>query len=246
MAKKEDKKPVGFDPKAVQVGGDSILERLVPHVKKIVIAIVITAAVLSVVFFFKWLKDRKLEKQTDGLAEVIDVGDRPVRVPGEAADPKDKQPSFADDKERANAVLETLGKQETPIASPGYKAGALLQAGRLDDAIAEYKKGQAEPGLDGVLAREGLGLALEAKAAGEKDPAARNKGYEDALAAFQAMQPDDKGARRDYALYHQGRLLIELGKLAEAKTALEKAKELGKDTALVELIDMRLVSLGAG
>ena len=248
MAKKEEKKPAGFDPKPVQVGGESILDRLLPHMKKIVVAIVITSVILGVVFFFIWLKDRKLEKQTDQLAEVLEVGDRTVRAPGEAPDPKEKQPSFADPKERANAVLDTLGKQETDLAGAGYKASALLAAGKLDEAIAEYKRGQAEPGIEGVLAREGLGLALEAKAEAEKDPAARQKGLEEALAAFQAMQPDEKGPRRAYALYHQGRILspLLLNRPAEAKAAFEKAKELGKETPLVELIDERLIALGAG
>jgi len=245
VAKKEDKKPAGFDPKPVQIGGESILERLLPHMKKIVIAIAITAVILSVVFFFIWLKDRKLEKQTDQLAEVLDVGDRTVRTPGEPPDPKEKQPSFADTKERANAVLDTLGKQETDLAGAGYKAGALFEAGKIDEAIAEYKRAQAEPGIEGVLAREGLGLALEAKAEAEKDPATRQKGFEEALAAFQAMQPDDKGPRRAYALYHQARLLELLGKPADARTAFAKAKELGKDTPLVVLIDQRLIALGA-
>ena len=249
MAKKqEDKKPAGFDPKPVQLGGESILERLIPHMKKIVIAVVITSVVLGVVFFFVWLKDRKLQKQTDQLVEVLDVGDRSVRAPGEAPDPKAKQPSFADTKERANAVLDTLAKQDSAeLAGPAYKAGALFDAGKLDDAIAEYKRAQVEPGIEGVLAREGLGLALEAKASAEKDPVARQKGLEEALAAFQAMQPDDKGPRRAYALYHQGRLLSAplLGRPAEAKAAFEKAKELGKDTPLEELVDVRLVALGA-
>ena len=84
------------------------------------------------------------------------------------------------------------------------------------------------------------------KAEAEKDATTRQKGLEEALAMFQAMQPDEKGPRRAYAMYHQGRVLNLLGKNAEAKTALEKAKELGKDAPdLAELIDQRLESLGS-
>jgi predicted RNA polymerase sigma factor len=83
------------------------------------------------------------------------------------------------------------------------------------------------------------------KAEQEKDAGARQKGLEEALAVFQSMQPDDKGPRHAYALYHQGRILALLGKTAEAKARLEKAKELGKDTTLAELIDERLAGLGA-
>jgi tetratricopeptide (TPR) repeat protein len=104
-----------------------------------------------------------------------------------------------------------------------------------------------QTGLDGVLAREGLGLALEAKATAEKDPTARQQALEDSLAAFVAMQPDDKGPGRAYALYHQGRILVQLGKRDEAKAAFQKAKDIGKDkdADLAELVDERLAMLGA-
>ena len=247
MADKDDKKPVGFDPKPVQVGGESILDRLLPHMKKIVIALVVTSVILGVVFFFIWLRDRKRAKETDQLAEVLDIAKRPVREAGQPADPKEKEPSFADQKERANAVLDTLGKNNPEGAQGTYKAAMLMQADKYDDAIAEYKKSTTKPGLDGVLAREGLGMAQERKAEAEKDPAARQKGLEEALATFNSMQPEEAGPRHAYALYHQGRILGLLGKKAEAKAALEKAKAAAKDenSQLVELVDERLVALGA-
>src|SRR2546430_2409671 len=83
-------------------------------------------------------------------------------------------------------------------AGATYRASLLLQAGKLDDAISEYRKAQGLAGLDGVLAREGLGIALETKATQEKDASARQKGLEDALATFKAMQPDEKGPRAAY------------------------------------------------
>jgi len=98
-----------------------------------------------------------------------------------------------------------------------------------------------------VLSREGLGLALEAKASAEKDPAARQKGLEEALAAFNAMQPDEAGARRAYALYHQARIQLLLGKRADAKALFEKAKTANKDAdrEIADLIEKRLAALGA-
>ena len=246
MADKEDKKTPGFDPKPVQVGGESILDRLIPHMKKIVIAVVITSVVLGVVFFFIWLKDRKHAKETDKLAQVIDVASRPVLAPGEKPDPKEKEQPFADAKERANAVLDMMSTQATDLAGSSYKAAILLRAGKVDDAITEYRKDESKPGIEGVMAREGLGVALESKAQAEKDPAARQKGLEDALAEFQKMQPDEKGPRHEYALYHQGRVLAELGKNADAKATLQKAKAaVPPGSSLVELVDMRLAALGA-
>src|SRR6185503_10758512 len=92
-------------------------------------------------------------------------------------------------------------------ANATFKASLLVQAGQLDDAIALYKKHQKGKTIDNVLAREGLGIALEMKAEAEKDAASRQKHLEEALAAFTSMQPDEKGPRYAYALYHQGRIL---------------------------------------
>lgn len=236
-----------FDPKPVHVGGDALTDRLLPHVKKIVAVVVGVAVILIIVFTVRWLHQRKDEKQTAKLAQVLDVADREVRAPGQAADPKEIEPSFADPKARAEAVLDVMAKQSGNMAGPTFRASVLLEAGKLDDAIAEYKQAQGEKGIEGVLAREGLGMALESKADGEKDAAARQKDLQDALAAYNAMQPDDKGPRAAWAHYHQGRVLLLLGKKAEAKAALEKAKDLGKTTSpqLELLVSERLVALGA-
>jgi tetratricopeptide (TPR) repeat protein len=252
VADNDDKNPTksapsskpGFDPKPVQVGGESLIERLIPHMKQIVIALLIVAAVVSAVMIVMWVKQRGREKETAKLAQVIDVSTRQVRPAGAPPEAKQTQPTFATNKERATAVLAELDKSGAKIDG-AFRASMLIQADRLDDAIAEYKKHTTGKTLDAVLAREGLGIALEMKAEKEKDAAARQKGLEDALAAFQSMQPDEKGPRYAYALYHQGRILALLGKTAEAKAQLEKAKELGKDGSLPNLIEERLASLGA-
>jgi predicted RNA polymerase sigma factor len=91
-----------------------------------------------------------------------------------------------------------------------------------------------------------LGLAQEQKAEDPKnDAATRQKGLEEALATFQSMQPDEKGLRRDFSLYHQGRIQVLLGKSADAKASFDKAKDLAKNNPeLAELVDQRLASLG--
>jgi tetratricopeptide (TPR) repeat protein len=252
VADKEDKKdaPLSnatprFDPKPVNVGGESLVDRIYPHRKKIGFFIQSGFAIWAVVAVVIHFRDAGQEKSTARIAAVLEVGEHKVREPGAAVDPKDKEPSFADPKERALAILDSIAKQSTDAAGPTYRASLLVQAGKLDEAIAEYKKAQTQIGLDGVLAREGLGLAQEMKATAEKDVAARQKGLEEALMTFQAMQPDEKGPRRAFALYHQGRVFELLGKQADAKTMFEKAKEAGKEAAdLSQLIDERLASLG--
>jgi hypothetical protein len=232
-----------FDPKPVQVGGESIVDRLYPYRKKIGFFVLSGFAIWGVIAVVIHFKNAKSEKRTDKLADVLDLADHQVRPPNTPADPKSKEETFADPTERANKLLAELSKEGTNAAGPTYRASLLVQAGKLDDAIAEYRK-VSDPGLDGVLAREGLGLAIEMKAEGEKDATARQKGLEDALATFKTMQPDEKGPRAAFAFYHQGRVLVLLGKRDDAKTALEKAKELGKDVPeLPELIDERLSTL---
>jgi hypothetical protein len=234
----------GFDPKPVQVGGESILERLVPHMKKIVVALVAVVAVLSVYFTIRYFQDKKHAAGTERLQHVLATAAIPVASPTTPVDPKADPKPFANYKERANAVLDALAKANTDVAGPVYRASLLVQAGKLDDAIAEYKKAQGKTGLEGALAREGLGIAIEMKAEAEKDAAARQKGLETALDTFKSMQPDEQGPRRAFAFYHQGRILGLLGKTDEAKAALEKAKELGKGTDVEELADQRIASLG--
>lgn len=249
MAHKDDKNPTkpaetsakpGFDPKPVHVGGESLIERLIPHMKKIAIAIAVVAAVLTVIFTIRHFKESGRQKDTAKLARALEIAERPVRPPGVEPDPK--QPSFASNQERARAVLDALAKEGASVDGP-FRASLLMQVGKLDEAIAEYRKHQKGKTLDAVLAREGLGIALEMKAQEEKNAAARQKGLEEALAVFQTMQPDDKGPRYAYALYHQGRILAQLGKTAEARAQLEKAKELSAEGPLANLIDERLVGL---
>jgi tetratricopeptide (TPR) repeat protein len=248
--KKSDKDPKsatakpGFDPKPVAVGGESILERLVPHMKKIAVALVGVMVVLSIIFSVRCVHDKKSAAATEKLQKVLWAAEVPVAQPGEPVDPKANPKPYTDNKERANAVLDVLAKANSNAAGPVFRASLLVQAGKLDDAIAEFKKSQGKTGLEGVLAREGLGIAIEMKAEGEKDATARQKGLEEALATFKSMQPDEQGPRRAFAFYHQGRILEILGKKDEAKAALEKAKDIGKGTEVVELADQRIASLG--
>src|SRR5262249_20744357 len=232
-------------PKAVHIGGESFLDRIRPHIKQIVIGCLVVAAIASVIAIVHWFGERKQIAATEKLARVLEPAQQPTRGKDDKPDPK--KPSFADSKERAAAVLDAIAKQGTETAGAAFRGGQLLDAGKADEAITEYKKGVADKTIEGVLCREGLGLALEAKATAEKDPAARQKGLEDALAAFTTMQPDEAGPRRSYALYHQARLQALLGKRAEAKALFEKAKTANTDAdhEIADLIEKRLAALGA-
>jgi tetratricopeptide (TPR) repeat protein len=252
MAEKDADKPAKSSaaaepPKAVHIGGESLVDRLRPHIKEILIGTVVVAAVAAGFGIYSWMHERTQIANTQKLDRVLQVANEPVRPKDAKPDPK--KPSFASDKERSEAILAEVNKQgDLAAGGPAYKAGLLFDAGKYDDAIAEYKKGIAGRTLEGALCREGVGLATEAKAAAEKDATARQKGLEDALAAFATMQTDETAPRYAYALYHQGRIQLLLGKKAEAKALFEKARDASKDGGdheISELVGKRLAALGA-
>lgn len=251
MAEKKDRTakpaatPAATSPKPVHIGGESFVERLMPHMKKVLVAFLVVGAILSVVFTLRWMKDRRLEGQTTKVAAVLDIRQRQVQP--EPADPTAKKAAdtYPTSKARAEALLAEIAKQGTDQVSPLVRASAQFEAGKLDEALAGYQAMTSAPDLDGVLAREGVTLTLEAKALATTDATASHQGLEAALAAARAIQPDEGGPRRAYALYHEGRLLLLLEKKTEARTVLTKAKELGKETDLPELIEARLAMLGA-
>jgi tetratricopeptide (TPR) repeat protein len=232
-------------PKPVHIGGESFVDRILPHLKKIIVGMLAAGVVLTVIFVIKWFRERQQVSETEKLDRVLEVAQAPIRAKDEKPDPK--KPSYGSAKERAEAVLAAMAKNDTDIGGHAFRAGLLLDAGKVDEAIAEYKRGTADRTIEGVLCREGLGIALETKASAEKDPAARQKALEEALAAFAAMQPEDTGQRRSYALYHQARIQLLLGKRADAKALFEKAKEINKgaDREIADLIEKRLATLGA-
>jgi predicted negative regulator of RcsB-dependent stress response len=246
MAESKDVSKPKEPPKPVHIGGDSIVDRILPHMKQIIIGLLILAVVVVIVLGVRWWKQRGEEQGTEKLADVLRLAQRPVALAEAKPDPK--HPAFADPADRAKALLDEISKQGANPPGHSYRGALLLAAGDADKAIEEYKAGQGAEGLEGVLAREGLGMALEAKAAAEKDAAARDKLFQEALAVYQRMQPDEKGPRHVYALYHQGRLQAALGKAAEAKASFEKANELLQGAPrheLRELLSKRLAALGA-
>lgn len=227
----------------VHIGGDSILDRLLPHIKKIAAAAVALVVVIVAVFSYRWYQHAKQEKATTKLVKGLELGDRPV-----VAEPKpdDDTPSYKTYAERAEAAAAGVAAAgQARSAAALYEANQLLTAGKLDAALAAFKKVGAGTGDDAVLAREGVGVVLETQAAKTTDAAAKQKLLEEALAAYRAVQPDDKGLRRDFALYHEARVLETMGKPTEAVAPLTKALEVAPDTALKQDIENKLAMLGA-
>ena len=243
MAKDDASKPAQ-PPKPVLLGGESLLDRLLPHVKKILVGTILVAVLLGTIFMFRSCNRAKQERDTAKVLAVFSVGRGPNADPSSPPDPV-KNPGFANQKARAEQMLDEATKQGAKLG-PELRASLLMDAGKLDEAIAEYRTCEDGTATEAVLCREGLGIALETKALAETDQAAKQKGLEEALAVFTRMQPAEDGPRRAYAIYHQGRIQLVLGKKPEGRALLEKAKAIAppKDP-LVESIDRRLAALGA-
>ena len=249
MAREQDDEhdpTLGPKVAAVHVGEESILERLVPHMKKIGLALVAVGAILAVFFTWRYFKHQAAEKATNQLAQALELGSRPVVPEGMPAFGQDPElPTFKTEAERANAALSALAKSDLRGVASLYEAHLLIAAGKLDEALAHYRKLSTAKGVDGAVAREGVGVVLETQAAAAKDPSQRQKLLEDALAAFRAVQTDDKGPRRDFALFHEARVLEALGKPTEAVASLKKALEVAPSSSLRGSIETRLSALGA-
>jgi len=245
----------------VAVGGDALVDRILPHLRKIIVGVVAGAVVLAAVFGWRSWREREAQKATNELAEALDVLHRKVDEPKPAADdkakPDDKTKPAPDETKstgvtypspqaRAEAAANALRQAgEVRGAARLLEGNLLLEAGKLADAEAVYRSGATGPSLEAVLSREGLGYVAEARADAAKEPAERQKLLEAALAAFRAVQPDDKGPRRDYALYHEARILTLLDQRAEARAALEKALAIAPKSDLEIDIQQRLAHLEA-
>jgi tetratricopeptide (TPR) repeat protein len=175
---------------------------------------------------------------------------------GDKAEGEDDEPSevtsFPSHQARADAVLVPLttlreehGSSSTARSARLFHAAALYDAGRFQDAIAMYQEILADESMPTLAstAREGLGYAQEALAVANEDQAARQAGLEAALATFRQIQPNEEGPRREYALYHEARILATLGKREEAAAALKKAIELAPESPLRNDIRQRLAQL---
>lgn len=253
---RENTPPEEHDPSlgpavaAVHVGGESIVDRLLPHAKKIGMMLLGAALLVTMAVAYRCNQRKKAERSTSQVVKALDLVERRVfYVDSDLPElpPPAEEAVYKSDAERTETVLGAMAKLgQGRGATALIEAQMLLRSGKLDEALAIYRRRAKASGVDGLIAREGVGITLEAQAAAATDPAAKQKLLEEALAAFRALQPDELGPRRDYALYHEGRVLEALGKPTEAVAALKGALAAVPKTALEPVIRNRLSALGEG
>lgn len=238
---------------------DRVTGALRPHAAKILVLVGVIAVVSVGLTTWQWWKAKKAEEATALLAhavalsqvQVTDVPPEPnPRLP---PDPRDVPTYYKSRADRATAVLAVIGELESDYGSSGAAKSANLLAGdalleldRPAEALERYKAflqgGNAPEPLE-LSAKEGVAYALEAIAMAEKDSEASHAGLGKALAAFEAMQTNEDGFGRDESLFHQARILHELGKRDEAIARYEKVLADHPDSPLKPDVEMRLLEI---
>jgi tetratricopeptide (TPR) repeat protein len=228
-----------------------------PHAIKIAIAVGLTAVLLIGWAVYNWLGQRKAATWTSAYSEVVATSNRPVVEPNlddagvPIADPDRPADSFSSAKERAKAVLDNAGNiggsGGVAAATSLLRARQLMVLGNYDEAARAFAEvARSDLPMPAVLsAREGIGYAYEAKAETLEDAEQRKQALEQARQAFADMQPAEDGPRRDYALYHQARVLAILGKTEEARAMYQNILTTLPDSDLKPQVETRLIALGS-
>ncbi len=234
-------------------------DRLQPHIKKIVVGITLIVLALGAWKFMEWRHEVKAQEATASYISALKIIDAPVVKEGDP-DPSEGRPtevlSYSSDEDHRSASLTALseisgkhkGVKLSVLAGP-REARLLLKAGKYDEALAAFKNFAADkkaPEHLRMAALEGVAYALEAKAMGNEDPAARQSGLEAALAAFTELQPIDGAPMRDYSLYHQGRVLVALGKSADGIAKYRQMLTDFPDSQLTATVEARIDSIDTG
>ena len=226
-----------------------------PHIKKLVAVGVVALLALSAWKFMNWRGQEAAKSATTAYMGAMKIVEAPVI--GEDDPPLPPSPverlSFATEKEHREASLAALAKMSAhsgiPLASLAgpRQAKILLDTGKYDEAMAAYQKfaKSSAPELLRMTALEGVAYCQEAKALANEDASASQAGLETALQSFANLQPTVGGPMRDYSLYHQGRLLVAMGRIDEGKAKYKQVLSEEPDSPLKVTIESRLDNLDA-
>ncbi len=221
-------------------------EYLRPHAIKISAVIGGVALVLIGFSVYTWWHNKREAEAsrifgdaTKTLEAQIEEETKPEQPPPEKKDDRVTYPTVKARDEAALGLLDRIEREyaSTEVAQQArlVRGGILYDLGRFDEAAAVYQKILEKGGDLRFLAAEGQGYAYEAK--GDLDAA---------LKAFQRLQPDEKGFYRDFALFHQARILARKGDKAGALTLYQQILDQWPQSALKTDVTNRIALLEQG
>ena len=216
------------------LGAESVMHKLKPHVSKVVTLFVLALAALVVFSVYDHFKKKKASTFTDTYFETMRQANGVVLAEGEEPTELDvvstplEEVYFKSQQEKSGAVTSQLESLVAKGNSGEYVrmiyGKELLTAGKFEEAKTQFEtfldKGVGPK--EAITARENIAYALEAKALAAETPEQKQAGLSAALEAFKSMQKDPEGSQYDVSLYHQGRLLKDLGKNDESKKMIQK------------------------
>jgi predicted negative regulator of RcsB-dependent stress response len=214
--------------------------------------IAIGGGLLLVMLAAVWATDRlfvsRKQNATEMLGRVLRIYQAellPEDAKPEDAKPKDDDtPRFKTAKERAEATVAELDKLMKEAGSSSaaedaqlVRAGALFDLGRFADAEAAYRSfldHVSKSDKLAVVAREGLGLSMEAQ--GKLDAA---------LSAYQEIEKAGGDTYRDRAQFDQARVIAKKGDKKKAFDMYKQILEKSPTTPLREEIQAKQAQLAS-
>jgi tetratricopeptide (TPR) repeat protein len=220
-----------------------LFRRIEPYMRAILITIGSAVAVWFLVYGISGWMEHKAQAAAEQFGHAVKIYDADLSTDENSPKGEEEIPRFKTEKERADATFAALDELDkkwsgSDVAKSArvFRAGVLYDLGRFDEAAATYKKFLDEVrGRDvplAAMAQEGLGLCLEAQ--GKLD---------EALAAFQALEPSHGDFYRDRALYAQARIYQRKGDKEKAKGIYQQILTKTPQTLLKDEIQSRLASL---
>lgn len=216
------------------LGAESVMHKLKPHVSKVVTLFVLALAALVIYSIFDHFKKKKESEFTDTYFETMRQTKGVVLAEGEEPTELDvvqtplEEIYFKSQEEKNGVVISGLKSLVEKGSSGDFVrmvyGKELLAAGKYDEAKTQFQSfldNGAGPKV-AITARENIAYAMEAKALSADSPEKKQEGLLAALDAFKAMQKDPEGSQYDVSLYHQGRLLKDLGKTGESKKVIDQ------------------------
>ena len=240
----------------------NVMDRVARVIKPYSRPIGIGAAGLLVVIIagiiWSGVQEKKAGEATAELGKVLDTASARVEDSGPDIEAlttgREPEPArFKTFKDRSEAEIaavqafeSTHGSSTVAKRAKLVQAGALYDLGKYDEAVAAYKIFlESGPGPEvALVAREGIGYALEAKALAQADAAARNAGLDEALKAYTDIAANDKDPGHATALYHQARIRALKGDKPGAIELYNKVLKDNPGLILTEQITGRLALLG--